>query len=60
MNGAWLFLFTIILDLVGATCIRDAVIDFKKERYFSFGVDVMIAVSACISMASVIFSVFVI
>ena len=60
MNGAWWFIATIIFDLLGGLMIRDAVMDFKKERYFFFGVDVMMAASACAGVVLIMASYLVI
>ena len=43
--------FFIVALLVGAWCICDAIYEFKKQRYFLFGLNVMVAIGCVFELA---------
>lgn len=47
MNGAWLYLCTVVLVTIGGYLTAEAIRDFKKEHYFMFGVELMMVVLVC-------------
>lgn len=53
------FLLTLVFKLVlvfaGAILIRDAINEFKKENYFSFGISVMIVLLCALEMIRLVF-----
>lgn len=48
MRGVGWFIIQIAYILFGAWCISDAIKNFKKEHYFTFGVNLIIAIG-CIT-----------
>ena len=42
--------FFLIAILIGAWCIADAIHEFKRKRYFLFGMNAMIAIGCIIEL----------
>jgi hypothetical protein len=50
MSGPVSFLIYMLLIFLGGLMIRETVVDFKRGRYFSFGIDFMFDISICVIM----------
>lgn len=57
MSGPVSFLIHMLLIFLGGLMIRESFVDFKKERYFSFGIDFMCALTACVLLIRILFTV---
>ena len=49
-NSVMMGFLTMFVGIIGAFQIADAVKDFKKGKYFLFGVDTVLAIAFCVIM----------